>query len=92
MIVEHKDITDSESSPKLVATLRNDSLYDIPDLDVIAALYDRQGNALGVSKTFIDKLEKNTSKDIFFTWPKPLKDTVFKIEILPRINIFDIGF
>ena len=92
IFVQEKIVTGALSSPKLTATVVNDSLYDIPDLDVIAILYNEEGNAFAASTTLIDPLRKNTSEKIFFTWPRPFKEEVFKIEIIPRINIFSIRF
>lgn len=92
VFVQEKIVTGALSSPKLTATIVNDSLYDIPDLDVIVILYNEEGNVFAASTTLIDPLRKNTSQKIFFTWPRPFEEDVFKIEIIPRINIFSIRF
>lgn len=92
VVVQERTLSGVGSSPKLTATIVNDSLYDIPDLDVITILYNDEGNAIASSKTYISLLSKKTSQEIFFTWPSAFKDAVFKIEIIPRINIFSIRF
>ena len=92
VFAQEKIMTNVGSSPKLSATIVNDSLYNIPDLDIVAILYNKEGNAIAASQTLIDPLRKNTSEKIFFTWSKPFTEQVFKIEIIPRINIFSISF
>ncbi len=90
-------VTDNKLSaldiaPHLDSTVVNNSIYDISNLDIVAVLYDSDGNAIGISKTLLDALPKNSSQKIFFTWNAPFTAASDKIEIIPRVNVFSISF
>lgn len=74
--------------PRLSAKVRNSSLFNISDIGVVAILYDQLGNATTVSRTYLDELPPETTKEINFTWPQPFSDTVVAKEIIPIYNIF----
>ncbi len=76
----------------LTARVNNDSVYNIPAFDVVAILYDRDDNAINVSKTRKDGLNSNNSTPIAFTWPKSLSKTPVKRDILIQINPFNLSF
>jgi hypothetical protein len=74
--------------PHLSATINNNSLFIIPELGVVAILYDASHNAVSVSRTYIDVLNAGESRQVNFTWPEPIpKEVVFR-EIIPMYNIF----
>lgn len=81
-----------DTGPKLDSAAENDSIYNISNLDIIAVIYDAAGNAIGISKTLLDALPKNSTQKIFFTWPAPFAAKPEKIEIIPRVNVFSIDF
>lgn len=79
------------AGPRLSATLHNDSLYTVPDVNVVAILYDQDGNAVSASKTYLPQIDGNQSAALNFTWPEPFdRDPVTK-EILPMYDIFAIS-
>ncbi|MCE9549247.1 hypothetical protein K8Q98_02500 [Candidatus Nomurabacteria bacterium] len=84
------DITleDENTSPRLSATVKNDSFFIIPDMNVVAILYDASGNALAVSQTYIEVMQAGESKEVHFTWPEPIMGQVVFKEIIPLYNIF----
>ncbi len=59
------------SSPEISADIANISFTDLPRVDVGVILYDNSGNAIGVSKTYVDSLPHQTSQHIVFTWIEP---------------------
>ncbi len=77
-------------SPKLTVVVENTSIYDVQNLDVIALLYDKDENAIASSKTYVTKLDKNSSKQLFFVWPQKFSSDVARIELVPRYDIFAI--
>ena len=81
-------LTGASTSPKLSAVVQNNSLFQIPNINLMAILYDASGNAVNVSKTFVDTLNKSASVPITFTWPEPLAGTVVAEEIIPIYDIF----
>lgn len=80
-----KAISQEDYSPRVDATLENTTLDPIFNIEVVVIAYGEDGNALGFSRTFIDKLNKSQSEDIVFTWPEPFNSNVVKIEIIPRV-------
>ena len=77
-----------DTSPTLSAVIRNNSLFDIPEVGVVVILYDAAGNALSVSRTYLDILSAEESREVNFTWPEPFSAPVVAKEIIPIYNIF----
>lgn len=86
--VSNINLVSPDKSPALSATIKNNSLFTIPQMSVIAILYDASGNAVAVSSTYIDTLGPQGSKSINFTWPEPLPSGIVAKEIIPMYNIF----
>ena len=80
------------SSPSLSARIKNDSVHDLPQFDVIAILYDKDGNAINASKTVKSGLLSGSSSDVTFTWPEALSDTPVKKDVIIMINPFSVSF
>jgi hypothetical protein len=79
-------------APNLSARISNESIYDLPEFDVITILYDSTHNAIAVSKTHKDGLASNTSTTLLFTWPNPFSDTPVKNDVITMINPFSVPF
>jgi hypothetical protein len=90
ILVSNIQLVDEATSPKLSATLKNNSLFTIPDMNVITILYDVNRNAISASRTFIDQFNPLQVADINFTWPEPFKEKVVAKEIIPMHNIFSV--
>lgn len=87
VLVSNIQLVNEATSPRLSATVKNTSLFNIPNVDVIAILYDAQGNAVSTSRTFLDQLSPLQNTDINFTWPEPLPGAVVAKEIIPLYDI-----
>jgi hypothetical protein len=83
-------LTGEDQSPSLSAEIKNNSLFTIPNINVIAILYDENRNALASSRTYVDVLEKEEVKDVYFTWPEAIVGKVIIKEIIPVYNIFEV--
>jgi hypothetical protein len=83
-------LTDEATSPKLSATIKNNSLFIIPDVSVVAILYDALHNAVSVSQTHIDVLSGEEAVQVNFTWPEPISSPVVFKEIIPIYDIFSV--
>ncbi len=86
--VKNIDLDDNIYTPTLSAIIANDSVYDIPEFDVVAILYDEMGNAINASKTHKSKLLKNSKMPVSFTWPEALPISPKREEVLILINPF----
>ncbi len=86
--VEKVVLSGDSSSPVLNARIINESIYDLPEFDVITILYDANANAIAVSKTHLDSLKSNQASPLYFTWPLPFSETPIVKDVLPQINPF----
>ncbi len=83
-------LADERTSPVLSATIQNNSFFIIPEMDVVAILYDTNNNAVSASRTFVENLRAEEKRNISFTWPEPLPGEVVTKEIIPMFNIFSV--
>lgn len=75
------------STPKLITNIINKDFNPYSNIEVVAILYDGEGNAMGASRTFIDRIEGNQTFPVTFTWPYPFKVMPTKIEVIPKLFI-----
>jgi hypothetical protein len=83
-------LTDTDTSPLLSASVKNDSLFTVPDINVVAILYDENSNAVGASRTYIEELSPEDAKSIHFTWREALPSNIVAKEIIPQFNVFSV--
>lgn len=88
VLISNIELEAEDTSPHLSATIKNNSLFTIPNVGVIAILYDKAGNAASTSRTFLNKLAPLESADIDFTWPEAFSSPVVATEIIPMYDIF----
>ncbi|MEI6581232.1 MAG: hypothetical protein WCO07_03625 [bacterium] len=83
-------LENEDTSPALSAIVTNNSLFRIPEVSVVAILYDALGNAVSASHTYLDVLKAEEKAQINFTWRNPLVGKVVAKEIIPMFNIFSV--
>lgn len=76
-----RDLTGVDSKPRLVAQMVNTSREEARDIEIIATIFDSQGNALTTSRTVVDRLTGGGSAEAVFTWPEPIAKTLRSCEI-----------
>lgn len=81
--VGNKQFSDTDSSPRLSATARNDAVTDVVFPSFIAVIYDSSGNAFAASQTQLDRLPAGASAPIVFTWPTPFAVQAARVDITP---------
>ncbi|MFZ1019629.1 MAG: hypothetical protein WAN61_01375 [Minisyncoccia bacterium] len=88
--VEVSDIklSNEATSPEISAMVKNDSLFIIPNVNVVALLYDGSGNVLSGSSTYLSQLSPLQTANINFTWPEPFSGAVVQEELIPEYDIF----
>lgn len=69
--ITHSSLLREDSAPRVEARVKNNSIEDIKDIELIMSIFDGADNTIAASRTFIDNLKKNSSSDVFFTWPRP---------------------
>lgn len=88
VFVSDLELKNENTDPYLSAVIKNNSLFIIPEVDVVVILYDKDGNAITSSRTYLEQLDRGESKEISFTWPSPFKEKVVASEIIPIYDIF----
>ncbi len=83
ILVEDEKLTEEEKQTSVIAKLSNIGLERILDISAFVILYDRNDNSVGVSSTYVDKINPNESKNIVFTWPRNFGGEVVRFEIIP---------
>lgn len=82
----------NKDTPTLSAIVNNDSIYDIPEFDVVTILYDQDRNAINASKSHKEGLVNNKNLRVFFTWPEELTSIPVTKDVLVQINPFLVNF
>lgn len=83
ILIESVQFIEKNNLPRVLAIVRNSSVKDIKNIELIALLLDDQGNLINSSKTILDSIKKNSSEEIVFTWPEAFDKEVIKIDIFP---------
>ncbi len=79
-----KELSENFGQMKLTINLKNNSFYPLKNIEVVALLYDKNGQAIQVGKTFISDLDKKEIKEVFITWPDDISDQVSVISIFTK--------
>lgn len=73
-------------TPRVSAVLRNDSSFLVKDIEVVAVIFDVNKNAISGSKTEVEALAPDKTKEVFFTWPENFSASPSFVEIFPRVR------
>ncbi len=91
--VEYRDYTIGTTGEKkqsiVTADLLNASPFGFRAFEVTVLLFDAAGNLIGANKVAGDNLAAGGRVKIKSLWPSVLSGDVGKIEIIPRVNLFD---
>lgn len=71
LLITHSPLLRTESAPRIEATIKNNDIEDVRNIELVASVFDGEDNAIASSRTFVEKIPKNQSRDVFFTWPEP---------------------
>lgn len=84
-------VFDNNGSPRLKATVSNNTLLDLTNVQFNVILSDSEQVSFAASATALNSLARQTSQDIYFTWPVSFPVPPSSIDIYPRINVFELG-
>lgn len=76
-----RELQDADTKPRLTASLRNNSLEEVKEVELVATIFDSSGTALATSRTFVDNFAPRSDKEVAFTWPEPIAKTVRSCEV-----------
>lgn len=69
--------------PRISAKVINSSFRAVNNISAIAIVYDDKDNAIAISSTFLEALNKDESRIINFTWPQQFPAPFSRFEIIP---------
>lgn len=69
--LKYSSLSSSTTVPRITGTITNDSLQNIPEVELSVFVLDGNENVVAASRSFVDNLTKRSSQDFVFTWPKP---------------------
>jgi len=72
--IRSQTLSNTNTEPRLQVEIENKSLEDIKKLEVVAIIFDGEGNPLGSSRTFIDDFNAGKIEKIIFTWGQPFRE------------------
>lgn len=81
--IKNEDLLNVEKEPRVVASIKNSSIFTVKDVTVVVIVYDQKDNAIASSSTIIDQIGKDQELPIVFTWPVSFSGAVSRIEIIP---------
>ncbi|MEM9337078.1 MAG: vWA domain-containing protein [Patescibacteria group bacterium] len=67
--------------PRLNAQVENTELTEAQDVEIVATIFDRSGQPLTASQTFVDIFAPETREQVVFTWPEPIAKTLRSCEV-----------
>lgn len=68
--VTNSPLLRQDTTPRIEATISNKSTIDVTNIELVAVVFDGKDNAIAASRTIVDRLNKNDSAGVFFTWPR----------------------
>jgi hypothetical protein len=77
----------TDTSPKLDAKIVNRTLNSYKNVEVVAIIYNEEGNGVLASRTYIDSIGDRGEVNVTFTWPEPITFTPSKIEVIPNLSL-----
>ena len=85
-------LSNESSSPRIDASLKNQSLQSVGTVEAVAIVYDAQDNAVNTSRTIVQNLAPGAISPITFTWPAPFSSPIVRKEIVLRVYPQGVGF
>lgn len=85
LVISDKIIASQNGLPRLTALISNKSGSNVYNIEVVAIVYDASDNAVAVSKTIVDTIERGKSSKLIFTWPEPFSSPSTRVELTYRV-------
>lgn len=76
-----RELLAADTRPRLNATLENTTLEQSDNVEIIATIFDANGNALTASRTIVESIMPRSQSNLIFTWPEPIAKTLRSCEI-----------
>ena len=81
VFIESIQFLEKHGLPRVSALVKNKSVKDIKNVELVVLLLDSENNLINSSKTVLDVVRKNSSEEVIFTWPTAFEREVIKVDI-----------
>jgi len=85
LVINNKKVLDITGTPRLTASISNQSVSDIRNISFVAVVFDTAGNAFASSETLLPSVSAGGTEEVVFTWPTPFQFEVGRTDILPLL-------
>lgn len=75
------ELLSTDSRPRLNVAIENTELSSADRVEIVATIFNRLGQPLTASQTFIDDFGGRSTKNVVFTWPSSIAKTVRSCEV-----------
>ena len=70
LVINYGSLLATSTSPRIEGTVLNNSLQNIPYIELVGFVIDSRDNVVAASKTFLNNVNKLSTQSFTFTWPK----------------------
>lgn len=85
LVISNQTLTGVDTKPHLEASVKNPGLFAVSNIEVVAVIYNAEGNSMAASRTLIDSLNPGAETQIIFTWREPFEAPPVKIDLVARV-------
>ncbi|HMO78483.1 MAG TPA: vWA domain-containing protein [Candidatus Paceibacterota bacterium] len=75
------ELLSTDTKPRLNVQLENTELTEARNVEVVATIFNREGEPLTASQTFIDVALPRSRQNLVFTWPNSIAKTIRSCEV-----------
>lgn len=79
--VRERTLSGVDNRPRLDTRIFNTLIQDEFDVEIVATIFDQNGNALTASRSVVPLLEAREEKSVVFTWPEAIAATLRSCEV-----------
>jgi len=79
--VIHGSIEKGSTTPLISGTVLNVGAMSAGPIELSVIVYNGRGNAIGISRTYVDNVPIRAQSDFGFTWPRAFKETETVCEV-----------
>ena len=93
LTVERREHTVNEDGGKkhsmIEAQIFNSGPLRFRNMEVTVTVFDDAGNLIGANRVLAENISPNERRTVFSIWPDILPGAVARIEVTPRVNLFE---
>lgn len=83
--IEEQQLLKPTTQPEIKAVLVNKDPFPLTDIEVVVIVFDANDNAIGVSKTYVDRISARGKSNISFSWSSPFEAKPERWQLVARV-------